>query len=34
MSDPLIPQEGAETIDEGNDVEEGLSNQPVNDPND
>ena len=33
MSDQLIP-EGDTYIDEGGDTNEGLSNQPINDPDD
>jgi len=32
MSDPLIPQGGSDTFEEGNDIHEDLSNQPINDP--
>lgn len=33
MSDQLIPQ-GDSDFTEGNDIEENLSNQPINDPDD
>jgi hypothetical protein len=34
MSDQLIPQGGSDQLDEGGDIHEGLSNQPINDPDD
>ena len=34
MSEQLIPQGGSDSFDEGNDIDEGLSNQPINDPDD
>ena len=34
MSDQLIPQSDGDTFDEGGDINEGLSNQPINDPDD
>jgi hypothetical protein len=34
MSDQLIPQGDTEYTDEGGDTGEGLSNQPINDPDD
>jgi hypothetical protein len=34
MSDQLIPQGDGDTFDEGGDINEGLSNQPINDPDD
>jgi hypothetical protein len=34
MSDQLIPQGDSDFSDEGNDINEGLSNQPINDPDD
>ena len=34
MSDQLIPQGDPDFIDEGGDTSEGLSNQPINDPDD
>ena len=34
MSDQLIPQADSDTFDEGGDIHEDLSNQPINDPDD
>ena len=34
MSDQLIPQGDSDTLDEGGDIHEDLSNQPINDPDD
>ena len=34
MSDQLIPQGDSDTFDEGGDIGESLSNQPINDPDD
>jgi hypothetical protein len=34
MSDQLIPQGDSDYTDEGGDIHEDLSNQPINDPDD